>query len=105
MTGVMMQFALFMQTTKDLEDTSFMNKLVTSEFWATLEWFFVIPSQRLGYLFLNPIQLNLSSYIFNFLSQIWANNFWLKIPTTIDDYSGMVLILIGMYVAKMRVFG
>ena len=80
-------------------------KLITSEFWATVEWAFVIPMQRIGYRFLNPAQLSLSSYAWNFIAQLWSNKYWLKLPTTVDDYTGMALILFGMYVAKFSVFG
>ena len=99
-----MDLALFMQTTLK-PDASIYQKLFTSEFWATIEWLFIIPAQRIGNTFLNPAQLNLSSFVFDFFGQIVTNNFWLKIPTTIDDYAGMILILIGMFVSKMRTFG
>jgi uncharacterized protein (DUF486 family) len=76
-----------------------------SEFWASIEWMFLIPANRLGILFLSPAQISLSSYVFDFLAQLWSNAFWLKLPTTVDDYAGMVLILFGMYAAKFKVFG
>jgi uncharacterized protein (DUF486 family) len=99
------ELALFMQTTLKGEDATFYNKLLTSEFWATIEWFFVIPAQRIGNTFLNPAQLNISSYIFNFIGQLGANKYWLKIPTTIDDYIAMFIILIAMSFSAFRVFG
>jgi uncharacterized protein (DUF486 family) len=102
---IAMQIALFAQTTPEMENASMTVKLISSEFWASIEWLFVIPAQRLGIIFLNPAQLALSSYVFQFLSQIWSNTFWLKIKTTIDDYIGMVLILFGMYASKYRLFG
>jgi len=102
---IAMQFALFSQTTPEMENTTIFEKLLTSEFWATIEWLFIIPAQRIGNTFLTAPQLALSSYIFNFLSQIWANTYWLNIQTTNDDYIGMCLILFGMYVAKYTVFG
>ena len=99
-----MDLALFMQTTLK-PDATIYSKLLHTEFWATMEWLMVVPAQRLGNTFLNPAQLNISSFIFDFIGQIVTNNFWLKIPTTTDDYIGMVLILIGMYFSKMRTFG
>ena len=99
-----MDLALFMQTTLK-PDASIYKKLMHTEFWATMEWLMVVPAQRIGNTFLNPAQLNLSSFVFDFIGQIVTNNFWLKIPTTIDDYCGMVLILVGMIFAKMRTFG
>jgi len=100
-----MDLALFMQTTLKSDEATIYNKLLTSEFWATMEWLVLVPAQRIGNTFLNPAQLNLSSFVFDFLGQIVTNNYWLKIGTTIDDYVGMVIILLGMYCSKMQVFG
>ena len=105
MVGLTMDFALFTQTTAGMKDASIFQKILTSEFWATIEWMFVIPSNRIGNTFLNPAQISLSSYVFDFLAQLWSNTYWLKLPTTIDDYVGMVLIFFGMYVSKYLVFG
>ena len=105
MIGLTMDFALFTQTTPEMKDASINKKILTSEFWATIEWMFLIPSQRIGNTFLNPAQLAMSSYVFDFLAQIWSNIYWLKLPTTVDDYVGMILILFGMYAAKFRLFG
>ena len=100
---IAMQIALFAQTTNGNKNKSMFETIVSSQFWATVQWVFVIPAQRLGILFFNPAQLAMSSYVFNFLSQIGSNAFWLKLPTLIDDYTGMGLILFGMYVAKFKV--
>jgi uncharacterized protein (DUF486 family) len=100
-----MDLALFMQTTFKTEDATIYNKLLTTEFFATMEWLVIVPAQRLGNTFLNPAQLNLSSFVFDFLAQLVTNKFWLKIPTTIDDYTGMILILFGMVLSKLRLVG
>ena len=100
-----MDFALFTQTTAGMKDAGILQKILTSEFWATIEWMFVIPSNRIGNTFLNPAQLSLSSYVFDFLAQLWSNTYWLKLPTTIDDYVGMILILFGMFASKYVIFG
>ena len=105
MIGVTMELALFIQTTSEMEDQNILLKILSSEFWASIEWMFVIPAQRIGNTFLTAPQLSLSSYVFNFLSQIFANTYWLKLPTTIDDYVGMVLIFFGMYASKYIIFG
>lgn len=105
MIGLTMDFALFTQTTPDMENASIWLKLLSSEFWASIEWMFLIPAQRIGNVFLTAPQLSLSSYVFDFLAQLWSNAFWLKLTTTIDDYVGMILILFGMYAAKFSIFG
>lgn len=104
MVGLTMDFALFTQTTPEMANASIVEKIITSEFWAIIEWVFLIPSQRIGTTFLNPAQLAMSSYVFDFLAQIWSNTFWLNLPTTMDDYAGMALILFGMYAAKFKLF-
>lgn len=105
MIGLTMDFALFTQTTPDMKDANIFAKILSSEFWASIEWMFVIPANRIGNTFLSAAQVSLSSYVFDFLAQLWSNSYWLKLPTTIDDYVGMFLILFGMYVAKYSVFG
>ena len=104
MIGLTMDLALFTQTTPEMADASIFMKILSSEFWASIEWMFLIPAQRIGILFLSPAQISLSSYVFDFLAQLWSNSFWLKLPTTIDDYVGMALILFGMYAAKFKLF-
>ena len=105
MIGLTMDFALFTQTTPALKDAGILQKILSSEFWASVEWMFLIPANRIGNSFLSAAQISLSSYVFDFLAQLWSNSFWLKIPTTIDDYTGMFLILFGMYASKYVLFG
>jgi uncharacterized protein (DUF486 family) len=103
--GLTMDFALFTQTLPELKHQHILLKILTSEFWATIEWMFVIPANRIGNRFLNPAQLSLSSYVFDFLAQLWSNVFWLKIPIPLDDYIGMILIFIGMIISKLKMLG
>ena len=105
MIGLTMEFALVTQTTPDMKDAGIFAQILSSEFWASIEWMFLIPANRIGYSFLTAPQISLSSYVFDFLAQIWSNAFWLNLPTTIDDYTGMVLILFGMYISKYTVLG
>ena len=105
MIGLTMDFALFTQTTPDMKDAGILSKILSSEFWASIEWMFLIPANRIGNTFLSAPQISLSSYVFDFLAQLWSNAFWLKLPTSIDDYVGMFLILFGMYAAKYTLFG
>ena len=105
MTGLTMDLGLFTQTTPSMKDATIYMKILVSEFWASIQWMFAIPANRIGNLFLNPAQIALSSYIFDFLAQLWSNKFWLKLTTTVDDYIGMVIIFVGMYVSKYKTFG
>ena len=87
-----------------MKDENILVKILSSEFWASIELMFVIPANRIGDTFLTAPQISLSSYIFDFLAQLWSHVYWLKLPTTIDDYVGMFLILFGMYAAKYTLF-
>ena len=100
----LMDLALFHQTTPNMEHESFFTKVKWAEFWATLEWMFVIPANRIGNLFLTAPQLSLSSYVFNFMGQIVTNKYWLDVPTTIDDYAGMIIIFLGMGISAYKIF-
>jgi len=102
---VFMDLALFMQTTPQMKDAGFLKKLGVSELLATIEWMFIIPANRIGNRFMSAAQVSLWSYIFDFLGQIISNAFWLKLPTTIDDYAGMVLIFVGMFISQYKLFG
>ena len=105
MIGLTMDFALFTQTTPEMVNQPILAKMLSSEFWASVEWMFVVPANRLGNTFLSAAQISLSSYVFDFLAQLWSNAYWLKLPTTIDDYIGMFLIFFGMYASKYTIFG
>jgi uncharacterized protein (DUF486 family) len=101
---LLMDLALFSQTTPEMEKASFSKKVMWAEIWATIEWLFVIPMNRMGNLFLSAPQLALSSYVFDFIGQIVTNKYWLHIPTTVDDYAGMVVILLGMFISAYKIF-
>lgn len=101
---LLMDLAMFTQNTPSMKDASFLKKLGVAEFWATCEWLFLIPANRLGNTLLTAPQLSLSSFVFDFIGQILTNRYYLHIPTTIDDYAGMVIILIGMYISAYKVF-
>ena len=102
---VTMDLALFMQTRPGMKDAGTIKKIMTSEFWATIEWMFIIPSNRIGNWFLTAAQVSLSSYVFYFLGQVLSNAFWLKLPTTLDYYAAMVLILGAMVISKYHLVG
>ena len=102
---LLMDLALFQQTTPEMENASFSKKVMLSEIWATIEWLFVIPANRMGNLFLTAPQLSLSSYVFDFLGQLVTNKYWLDVPTSTDDFIGMIIILVGMFVSAYKIFG
>jgi hypothetical protein len=97
--------ALFLQTTKERVNDTIYEKIIANEFWATAMWCVAIPAMRIGVSIMNPIKLTIASYLFLFGSQIVSNTFWLKIPTTIDDYASILVVIFGLLVSTFKVFG
>ena len=97
--------ALFLQTTKEHVNDTLLEKIIANEFWATAMWCVAIPAMRIGVRIMNPIKLTIASYLFLFGSQIITNTFWLKIPTTIDDYASIVVVVFGLLISAYKVFG
>lgn len=48
---LLMDLALFQQTTPEMKNASFFKKVMGAEKWATIEWLFVIPANRMGIYF------------------------------------------------------
>jgi len=108
LTAISMMFqdiALFLQTTKERINDTIFEKILANEFWATAMWCVAIPAMRIGYSIMNPIKLTIASYLFLFGSQIVTNTFWLHIPTTIDDYVSICIVVGGLLVSTYKVFG
>ena len=104
MVAITMDLAFFVNNMDFMKNSGFIKKLAMSEFWATIEWMFLIPANRMGNRILTAAQVNLSSFVFDFLGQIATNKFLLDMPTTIDDYSAMGLIMLGMYFSVYKTF-
>ena len=102
---VLQDIALFLQTTKAHINDTLIEKIIANEFWATLMWCVAIPAMRIGVSIMNPIKLTIASYLFLFGSQIITNTFWLQIPTTVDDYASIVIVVFGLLISAYKVFG
>lgn len=105
LASILQEIALFMQTTKAHINDTLLEKIIANEFWATCMWCAAIPAMRIGVSIMNPIKLTIVSYLFLFGSQIVSNTFWLKVPTTIDDYVAICIVVAGLLVATYKVFG
>jgi hypothetical protein len=97
--------ALFLQTTQARVNDTLLEKIIANEFWATLMWCVAIPALRIGVSIMNPIKLTIASYLFLFGSQIVTNTVWLHVPTTIDDYASIGVVVVGLLISTYKVFG
>ena len=89
---VAMQGALFMTASPQMKHASFLKKIAGAELSATLEYALAIPANRLANMLMSAAQVGLATYVFDFIGQIATNRFWLKVPTTVDDYAAMGII-------------
>lgn len=99
------EIALFLQTTKEHVNDTLIEKIIANEFWATCMWCVAIPAMRIGVSIMNPIKLTIMSYLFLFGSQIVSNTFWLNVPTTVDDYVAILIVIFGLLIATYKVVG
>lgn len=99
------EIALFLQTTKARVNDTLLEKILANEFWATAMWCVAIPAMRIGVSIMNPIKLTILAYLFLFGSQIVSNTFWLKVPTTVDDYISICIVVFGLLISTYKVFG
>lgn len=94
----------FMQTLPFMENSSIFYKILTSEFWATLNVLIYIPYLRLANKYLNPAQLLLYGYLTSFGAQLFSNKYMFISPTSYDDYFAMVIMIIAMGISAYKVF-
>jgi len=104
-TVALQEVALFLQTTKEHVNDTLIEKIIANEFWATAMWCCAIPAMRSGVSIMKPIKLTILSYLFLFGSQIISNTFWLHVPTTVDDYVAILIVIFGLLISTYKVFG
>jgi hypothetical protein len=97
--------ATYTQTLPFMSKSSYFYKLLTSEFWATLNVLIYIPYLRLANKYLNPAQLLLYGYLTSFGVQIFSNKYMFISPTSYDDYVAMVIMFGAMALSAYKVFG
>ena len=103
MISITLNYALYAQL--ELGINSFWEKLLHSEFWASIEWIFLIPAQVIGYSFFTPIQLSLTSFGFEYLTQLLFVIYnGLQKNITLDEYVGLFIILFALYASKTNMF-
>tara|TARA_Y100000996_G_C22207363_1_gene513923 strand:- start:240 stop:608 length:369 start_codon:yes stop_codon:yes gene_type:complete len=101
---VAMQGAMFMTASPQMKDASFLKKIGAAELSATLEYALAIPANRLANSIMSAAQVGLGTYVFDFIGQIATNRLWLKVPTTVDDYAAMGIIMLAMYISVYKIF-
>jgi len=104
LASISSQFSLFLNTMPFMENQNYLSKLLSSEFWASVQWGIALPAFRIGASFLTPIQLFFMGYLFGFIVQVFSDIYFFKLLPSWDSYFCIIMILFSMYVSKMKVF-
>ncbi len=99
------QLSLFLQTTEGLKNAPYMQILLTTEFWASLQWAFALPAFRMGTKILSAPQIYLAGYLIGFATQIFSSFFIFKNKITVDDYVTIVIMLTAFIISKFKLVG
>ena len=70
-----------------------------------VQWIFIIPFIRIGLTVMNPIQITIFVFLVTFVVQLITNVYVFGNKNTVDDYVASVLMVLGIIVSKMGVFG
>ena len=105
LSAVMALCSSFIQTLPFMKDSTFTYKLLTSEFWASMNVIVFIPSLRIANKYLNPAQLMLYGYLVSFCVQIFSNHYMFINLTSYDDYVAMIIMFIAMVISAYKIFG
>jgi hypothetical protein len=103
-SGFIALVATYSQTLPYMKDASYLYKLLTSEFWATLNIMIYIPYLRIANKYLNPAQLLLYGYLTSFGVQLFSNKYVFISPTSYDDYIAMIIMFGAMVISAYKVF-
>jgi hypothetical protein len=95
----------FAQTLPFMKNSSNFYKILTSEFWATLNILVYIPYLKIANAYFNPAQLLLYGYLTSFGAQIFSNKYMFISPTSYDDYVAMIIMFGAMGISAYKIFG
>jgi hypothetical protein len=99
------QLSLFIPTMKTVENLNMLIKTSISLILLFVQWIFIIPFIRLGLTLMNPIQITIFVFFLTFVIQLITNIYIFGNKNTIDDYVASVIMLMGIIISKMGLFG
>lgn len=98
------QFALFISTISEFDHLHLVIKLMISIFLTLIQLGFMVYYVNVGIEIMNPISLVMLVFIITFILQLITNIYIYGNKNTIDDYVGMVIMIIGIFISKTQVF-
>lgn len=99
------QLSLFIPTLSTIESMHMSIKLLLSVILLFIQWMFIIPVIRIGLKIMNPIQITILAFVVTFIVQLVTNVYVFGNKNTIDDYIASVIMILGILISKMGLFG
>ena len=101
---IISQVALFAGSAEKIVHSSFTVRMVISIAFLFVQLLFMVPFIEEGMKIMRPVQLVLFVFLWTFIVQLIVNVYIFGNKNTIDDYLGMVFILIGIGISRFRIF-
>jgi drug/metabolite transporter (DMT)-like permease len=98
------QFSLFIPVLSEFDHLHMLIKLMISIFLTLIQLGFMVYYVNFGIKIMNPISLVMLVFIITFILQLITNVYIYGNKNTLDDYVGMVIMIIGIFVSKTQVF-
>ena len=98
------QFALFISTLREFDHLTMSIKMMISICFTLIQLGFMVYYVMFGIEIMNPISLVMLVFIITFILQLITNIYIYGNKNTIDDYVGMVIMIIGIFISKTQVF-
>lgn len=102
---LLLQLQIYMESRPGMKEELLINKIKKEEIFAILELIFLIPIIKVGMTFMTIAQTTLLSFIFLFISQIFADSILFEIPMSLDDYVAVIMIIGATYISLYRIVG
>ena len=98
------QFSLFITTLHELDNLNMLIKILISICFTLVQLGCMVYYINIGIQIMNTITLVIFVFIITFILQLITNIYVYGNKNTIDEYVGMLIMIIGIIISKTQVF-
>lgn len=98
------QFSLFIMTLPEIRDLNMLIKMLISICFTLIQLGFMVYYIKLGMQLMNTVTLVIFVFIITFILQLITNYYIYGNKNTLDDYVGMIIMIIGIIISKTQIF-
>ena len=104
-SSLLSQLSLFVPTLKIMDNAPVSLNLAISIFFVLIQTALIIPMLWKGLLIMSPIQLKIFVFVITFFVQLITNQYIFENVNTVDDYFAIIIMILGMVISKLKIFG